>query len=197
MRIIAGTHRGRRIASPEGESTRPLLDRVREAVFSTLGERVEGADVLDLFAGSGAIGLECASRGARSVRSVERGAKALAVLKSNVAELGFGDVVRVVRGDALAPKSWHDADAPDMRYSLAFLDPPYPMIVDPKDRAAVLAAIQALFERALAPEGLLVVHVPARESETLRLPRALDRDVRLYGTSAIVYVTRASASGRS
>ena len=69
MRIIAGELRGRRIEAPEGEATRPMLDRVREAVFSTLGPNVEDAVVLDLFAGSGALGLECASRGAKSPRS--------------------------------------------------------------------------------------------------------------------------------
>lgn len=190
MRIIAGTHRGRRIEAPKGEGTRPMLDRVREAVFSTLGERVEGADVLDLFAGSGALSLECASRGARSVRAIERGAKAHAVLKSNVQELGCADVVRVVRGDALAPKSWREAAAPDARYTLAFMDPPYPMIVDPADRAHVFTAIGALFGGVLAPDATLVLHVPTRESETLRLARDLERDVRTYGTSAIVYVRR-------
>lgn len=190
MRIIAGTHRGRRIEAPEGDATRPMLDRVREAVFSTLAASVEGADVLDLFAGSGALGLESASRGARSVRCVERGGKALLALKSNVAELGFGAVVTIVRGDALAPSSWRAAEGPDPHYALAFLDPPYPLIVDPRTRAAVLAAIPALFESALAPDATLVLHVPARESETLRLPPTLAREVRLYGTSAILYVAR-------
>ncbi len=193
MRIIAGDLRGRRIEAPAGEATRPMLDRVREAVFSTLGPLVEDALVLDLFAGSGALGLECASRGARSVRSVERAVKALDALKTNVAELGLADTVRVIRGDALSPKAWHEADAPDVRYSLAFMDPPYPMIEDPTERAAVLAAIRALFDRALGADATLVLHVAARASETLRFGPGLERDVRLYGSSAIVYVRRESA----
>lgn len=191
MRIIAGELRGRRIEAPAGEATRPMLDRVREAVFSTLGPLAEDAVVLDLFAGSGALGLECVSRGAQSVRSVERAAKALAALKSNVADLGLADRVRVIRGDALSPRSWHDAEAPDVRYSLAFMDPPYPTIDDPTDRPAVLEAIQILFERALTPDATLVLHVASRASETLRFGPSLERDVRLYGSSAIVYVTRA------
>jgi 16S rRNA (guanine966-N2)-methyltransferase len=190
MRIIAGELRGRRIEAPAGEATRPMLDRVREAVFSTLGPLVDDAVVLDLFAGSGALGIECVSRGAKSVRSVERAAKALAALKANVAELGLAESVRVIRGDALLPRSWHDAGAADVRYSLAFMDPPYPMIEDPKDRSAVLEAIRSLFELALSPEATLVLHVAARASETLRFGAGLERDVRLYGSSAIVYVTR-------
>lgn len=195
MRIIAGELRGRRIEAPEGDATRPMLDRVREAVFSTLGPAVEDAVVLDLFAGSGALGLEAASRGAHSVRSLERAAKALVALKANVAELGLKDRVRVIRGDALSPKSWHDSEAQDVRYSLVFMDPPYPMIEDPTERTHVLAAIRALFDSALTPDATLVLHVAARASETLRFGPNLSRDVRLYGSSAIVYVTRQTSPG--
>ncbi len=167
-----------------------MLDRVREAVFSTLGESVEGASVLDLFAGSGALGLECASRGARTVRCVERGARALATLKSNVEELGLKDRVRVIRADALDPRAWHEKDEPDARWSLAFLDPPYPSIDDPLERAKVLAAVRTLFESALEAEASLVLHVATRASETMRFGKGLRSDVRTYGSSAIVYVTR-------
>jgi 16S rRNA (guanine966-N2)-methyltransferase len=191
MRIIAGEFRGRRIEAPEGEATRPMLDRVREAVFSTLSTRVEDAVVLDLFAGSGALGIECASRGARSVRCVERAARALAALKANVSELALAERVRVIRGDALAPKSWHDAGGEDVRYTLAFMDPPYPMIEDARDRTQVLDAVRDLFEQALAPDALLVLHVASRASETLRLGAGLASEVRTYGSSAIVYVSRA------
>jgi 16S rRNA (guanine966-N2)-methyltransferase len=160
-------------------------------VFSTLGPLVEDAVVLDLFAGSGALGIECASRGARSIRSIERAAQALAALKANVADLGLAERVRVIRGDALSPKSWHDAGETDVRYSLAFMDPPYPMIDDANERQSVLDAVRVLFERALAPDAELVLHVAARASETLRFGAGLERDVRLYGSSAIVYVKRA------
>ncbi|MBL8857617.1 MAG: 16S rRNA (guanine(966)-N(2))-methyltransferase RsmD [Planctomycetes bacterium] len=189
MRIIAGELRGRRIAAPEGEGTRPMLDRVREAVFSTLGEHVEDAVVLDLFAGSGALGLESASRGARSVRCIERAKKALDALKLNVTELGVQDRVRVVRGDALAPRSWHDVELGDVRYSLVFLDPPYPMIEDPVERTAVLGAIRKLFEAVLSPNAIVVLHVAARAGEMLRFGPGLEHEMRVYGTSAIVYVT--------
>lgn len=192
MRIIAGELRGRHIDAPDGESTRPMLDRVREAVFSTLGDHVEGAVVLDLFAGSGALGLESASRGAASVRSVERSAPALLVLKQNVADLGLEDRVRVIRGDALQPKSWHGAGEDAARFTLVFMDPPYPLIDDPVERPRVVAAIRNLLETASTRDAILVLHVASRASEWLRFGSGLECDVRTYGTSAIMYVTRAS-----
>jgi len=167
-----------------------MLDRVREAVFSTLGERVEEASVLDLFAGSGTLGLECASRGARRVRCVERGARALATLKQNVADLGVSDRVRVIRADALDPRAWHEKDEPDTRWSLAFLDPPYPMIDDPTERAKLLAAVRTLFEAGLEETATIVLHVATRASETLRFGKGLQSETRTYGSSAIVYVSR-------
>lgn len=166
-----------------------MLDRVREAVFSTLGERVEGASVLDLFAGSGALGLECASRGASRVRCIERGARALATLKKNVAELGVEDRVRVIRADALDPRAWQEKDEPQVRWSLAFLDPPYPLVDDPAERAKLIAAVHTLFTTALAPGATIVLHVATRASETLRFGKELESEVRAYGSSAIVYVT--------
>lgn len=192
MRIIAGELRGRKIEAPEWDGTRPMLDRVREAVFSTLGEWVEDAVVLDLFAGSGALALECVSRGARHVRCLERAARALATLKENVAELGVKDRVRVIRGDALSPKTWFEPDGTDVRYTLVFMDPPYPMIDDPNTRAEVLRAVRALFESALAPGGTVVLHLATRAAETMRYGPGIEMDVRTYGSSAIVYLTRAA-----
>lgn len=108
MRIIAGEFGGRRIEAPDTQGTRPMLDRVRESVFATLGNAVEGARVLDLYAGSGSLGLEALSRGAVHVRFVEQAKVALDALKANVAELGVKERVRVIRGNALARASWHD-----------------------------------------------------------------------------------------
>src|SRR4051812_48223225 len=99
-----------------------MLDRVREALFSTLQPWLRDAVVLDLFAGSGSLGLEALSRGASHVRFVERGAPALAVLRANVDALRVGSRVQVFVGDALAPASWPPA------VDVALLDPPYAMI---------------------------------------------------------------------
>src|SRR5262245_22796072 len=108
MRIIAGRQRGRRIRAPEGLGTRPMLDRVREAMFATLMPWLLDANVLDLFAGSGSLGLEALSRGARSARMVERHAPTLALLRDNLAALALEDRATVVRGDALAATTWGD-----------------------------------------------------------------------------------------
>lgn len=121
MRIIAGEFRGRTLRPPPDRRTRPTADRVREAWFSILGEDVVGARVVDLFAGSGTLGLEALSRGASVVEFVERGRRALAVLRANIAALDAEDRVRVHRGDALQFAEALAADA----FDIAVADPPY------------------------------------------------------------------------
>ena len=121
MRIIAGQFRGRHLRPPPGRRVRPTADRVREAWFSILGDAVVGARVLDLFAGSGALGLEALSRGAEHVTFVELAAPSLAALRANVADLGVETRVAIRRGDALRFVAGLDL-AP---YDLAFADPPY------------------------------------------------------------------------
>jgi 16S rRNA (guanine966-N2)-methyltransferase len=118
MRVIAGELGGRRLTSARGITTRPTAERVREALFSMLGP-LEGAQVLDLFAGSGALGIEALSRGAARVTFVERAPSALAALRSNIEALELSDRSRVLRGDALAALQGDD------KYDLVFLDPPY------------------------------------------------------------------------
>src|SRR5918998_6335794 len=100
MRVVAGTHGGRRLATPPGSATRPTSDRVREALFSILGAAVDGARVLDLFAGSGALGIEALSRGAAEATFVERAPAALRALRGNLAALGIEAAVHA--GDARA-----------------------------------------------------------------------------------------------
>jgi 16S rRNA (guanine966-N2)-methyltransferase len=120
VRIIGGTHRGRRIAAPKGAHTRPSGDRVREALFNLVGP-VGGASVLDLYAGSGALGLEALSRGAAFALFIDEGAEARALLRENVATLGLGGTTRIFRRDATKLGAAHPIEA----FSLAFLDPPY------------------------------------------------------------------------
>jgi 16S rRNA (guanine966-N2)-methyltransferase len=121
MRIIAGEFRGRRIQPPPGSHVRPTADRVREAWFSILGDAVPGATVLDLFAGSGALGLEALSRGAAHVTFVELSPPSLQALRGNIATLGVADRVTVHRGDALR---FVDR-LPERAFDVAFADPPY------------------------------------------------------------------------
>ena len=122
LRIIAGEARGRRLKTPEGMDVRPTTSRVREAVFNSLCSQgsLEGADVLDLFAGSGALGLEAVSRGAASATFVESAPPALAALRANIDATGFTDRCRVVPGDVMEELSRLGGD-----FDVALCDPPY------------------------------------------------------------------------
>ncbi len=194
MRIIAGEHRGRRIAAPGGERTRPMLDRVREALFSTLGERVEGAQVLDLFAGSGSLALEALSRGAEQAVLLERNPTALEALAANIEELGLVERAWIVRGSALDPKLWRPKPKkgrPELRerYEIVFFDPPYPQLEHPRTRPELLQAVDELLAHWIVPGGVLVFHTPARGTEWVRLQAPCTRDTRLYGSSALLYLS--------
>jgi 16S rRNA (guanine966-N2)-methyltransferase len=168
MRIVAGQWRGRRIEAPAGQAVRPTLDRVREAWMSILQRHIPGSRVLDLFAGSGALGLECLSRGAVSADFVEQDRRTLSCLTRNVAALGAGDSVTVHRTDALRFAESLDVAA----YDLAFADPPYA-----GGAAEKLAALW--LERPFS--SILSVEHDARNP----LPGA--SETRRYGTSAITF----------
>jgi 16S rRNA (guanine(966)-N(2))-methyltransferase RsmD len=187
VRIIAGEHRGRRIAAPPGLDTRPMLDRVREAMFSTLGRRVAGAGVLDLYAGSGSLGLEALSRGARRARMIEKDTRAIAVLRENVELLGLGERVQIVRGDALRKDLWNPL-LEEERTDLVFLDPPYRLVEDPESRARILECVEHLMGAVLDPAGCLVLHIPSRALDWLRTRGPWRRDERRYGSSGLLYL---------
>ena len=121
MRIVAGRWRGRTIKAPAGDRVRPTADRVREAWMSIVHPELPGARVLDLFAGSGALGLEALSRGAEHCDFVETAARSLAALRANVDKLGAAVAARIVRGDAL---KFAERLSPGA-YDIAFADPPY------------------------------------------------------------------------
>lgn len=186
MRIIGGRFRGRRIEAPPGRSTRPMLDRVREAMFSTLGPWLAGAHVLDLFAGSGSLGLEALSRGAVEVVFVEQDPFTLDLLRDNVGALGVEDSVQVVAGSALDRRAWRMAAPPDV----VFFDPPYPMLAGAA-RSALLRAVRTLVERRCADEGVLVFHAPRGALDAAAF-RGLTVASRHYGTNALWYLQRAA-----
>ena len=146
MRIVAGSARGRKLVAPEGADTRPTSDRVREAVFNALysqDDAVAGATVVDLFAGTGALGLEAHSRGAAHVTFVERNPRALGVLEQNIAGTGADrTALTVVRADAL---DWLARLGDSQRFDLALLDPPYDFTAWP-DLLAALPATLAVIE---------------------------------------------------
>ena len=153
MRIIGGAWRGRSLSAPSGTATRPTSDRVRQALFDMLWhapwggrEAVEGAIVLDAFAGTGALGLEALSRGAATATFLERDRAALTALRANIAACGAGDRTRALNADALRP-------LPGVPSTLVFLDPPYNEGIVPRAVAALAGAGW------LAPGALLVAEV--------------------------------------
>src|ERR671930_1474239 len=121
MRVIAGRYRGRRLRTPRGHTTRPSAERVREAVFSILGD-IEGLSVLDLFAGSGMLGIEALSRGARDCVFVDSDPRAAACIRSNLATLGVTAAVSVRDAVAYVREA---AAAHSDRFDVVFVDPPY------------------------------------------------------------------------
>jgi 16S rRNA (guanine966-N2)-methyltransferase len=168
--VIAGRAKGRRLKAP-GEGTRPMMDRVREALFSSLGPRVTGAEVLDLYAGSGSIGLEALSRGAGRVVFVEKGRRALGVLRDNLEAVGLGG--EIVAGDVVA----YLESSPD-RFDLVFVDPPYDHPL-----ASVEEVLRKLSSR-LRVGGVVVVHRRA-ESGIPEVPGLSLEDCRRYGSTEI------------
>ena len=178
MRVIAGEFKGQRLLAPRGWKVRPTSDRVREAIFSALGERVEGAAVLDLYAGTGALAIEALSRGAARAVLVDRDTRPAL---GNVERLGLGDRAQLIRADV---ERWlgQGSGGPDARkFDLVFVDAPYRLA----DRVTDLLDIH--LPELLAPGGRAVVESGAGRPlriaslERLRQRRYGAADVSMYG----------------
>ncbi len=184
-RVIAGSAGGRTLRTPPGSGTRPTSDRVREAVFSALDARdaIRGSRVLDLYAGSGALGLEAASRGAPQVVLVESDRRAADVITANARDLGLPGirVVRTTVAAHLAPDP-----GPTEAADLVFADPPYDL-----DDSALTAVLDRLRAGWLAPGGLLVVERSTRSAQP-GWPDGIHPATkpRKYGETTIWYATR-------
>ena len=155
MRVVGGKFRSRPLAGPKSDAVRPTADRLREALFNILahsyGDPVTGARVLDLFAGTGALGIEAMSRDAAYVLFVDEGVEARALLRNNVEALGLGGVTRIFRRDATNLGPAHPIEA----FSLVFLDPPYGKSLAEK---ALMSAREGGW---LKPDALIVVEEAA------------------------------------
>jgi 16S rRNA (guanine966-N2)-methyltransferase len=174
MRVVAGRLGGRRLRAPRGRDTRPTSDRVREALFSMLGP-LDGARVLDLYAGSGALAIEALSRGAASATLVERDARAIKVIRANLDALGLGpEEARVVHATAAA--ALQDASARGDAYDLVLLDPPY------RDAPALGRDLSRALPALLAPDARVVAESDRRAPLALGLPVLRERR---YGDTLI------------
>lgn len=177
MRIIAGSWRGRPLLPPTDRAIRPTGDRAREALFGILEHGqppVRGARFLDLFCGSGAVGLEAASRGAAEVLLVDRDPAALALARANLARLGAPPNVSLLAADAARPGPARRA------YDLAFLDPPY-------RSGLATPALAGLLEGWLAPAARIVVELGAKDPLEIPDGYALEQE-RRYGAARFVFL---------
>lgn len=187
LKIIAGVYGSRVLRSVRGLGTRPLLGQVKAAIFNVLNETIPDAVVWDLFAGTGATGIEALSRGAREVIFVEKNNRAIDVLRGNLQMLGEDAVARgrVLRGDAWEPPpQGPEAPAPDV----IFLDPPYALVVEDPVKS-VYRARQLV--QSLAPRGCLVFHFEAGVLDEDDFDDDLTVDLREWGSSAIAFLWRA------
>lgn len=178
MRVVAGSLRGRPIVAPEGMATRPTTDRVREATFNSLDSwgAIDGAVVADLFAGSGALGIEALSRGARSCTFVERDRDALRAIRANVDKLGLSDRTSVVAGDAMSVVvTLRGVD-------LVLVDPPYGFTA--WDR--LLAALEPI----LAPDAFVVLE---SDRPVALSPGWEELRAKRYGRTWVAFVRRTTA----
>lgn len=191
LRVIAGSARGRRLRTLPGRGTRPTSDRVKEALFNILGRKVEGARVLDLYAGTGNLGIEALSRGAAAAVFVDSNPACRRLIAENLAALGWADRGRVVEMDAAAAVRLLGRRGE--RFDLVFVDPPY-------ERGLIRPTLAAMAEGGvLAPGGIAVVeHSPREGLEPL--PRGWElADRRRYGATLVSFVVESgrerSASG--
>jgi 16S rRNA (guanine966-N2)-methyltransferase len=206
LKIIGGTYGGRVLRSVRGLGTRPLLGQVREALFNILQEQVPGAYVWDLFAGTGASGLEALSRGAERVLFVEKNGRALDILRGNLQALGPDAVERAIvqRGDAWDPPVLTAAPAGDeaggeaggasggasgeVAPDIVFLDPPYALVAE--DPAKALVRARRLLERA-ARGGCVLFHFETGVLDEDDFDDDVDVDLREWGSTAIAFMWRA------
>jgi len=186
MRIIAGEHRGRLLLAPQGETTRPITDRVKQSLFDILAPQIEGALVYDCFAGTGSMGLESLSRGAKFATFFEIDRSALARLSQNIAAIKASDRSRIVSGDLFR---WFDLSTrrPDSTNAsgadIVFLDPPYRFLRDHSDEILQLAL--HLSHGHLQPRATVVFRHDVKDE--LPLPRLEKFDQREYGDMTLEF----------
>ncbi|MDE0674586.1 MAG: 16S rRNA (guanine(966)-N(2))-methyltransferase RsmD [bacterium] len=176
MRVIGGRYRGLRLSAPRGRGTRPPTGRVRESIFSALGERAKEADVLDLYAGSGSFGIEALSRGGRSAVFVERRRQAVAALRSNLDAVGAGDSAEVFSSSV---ESYLAVPDDGRRFNIVFADPPWD--ISSEDVAGMLEKVSGLMTR-----GAVAVVTRRASDDVPAAPGLAIEDRRRHGDTQII-----------
>lgn len=181
MRIIGGTHRGRVLAEFKGENIRPTADRVKESLFNVLSREIYGARILDLFCGSGALGLECLSRGARTAVFNDCSKESVAVLTANVKKLGVREACEIYTSDYLACLAKLGG-----KFDIVFLDPPYRF-----DYGAIAA--KEIIRRDLLAEGGVIVYERDEPYAENGAEGLIVSDVRKYGKTYLSFLRKAES----
>ena len=184
MRVVAGTQKGRDIKNPQGWACRPTSARVREALFSILSDHVAGAQVLDLYAGTGAIGIESLSRGARHVVFVENQAKTAWLLRDNIERCGYTRqcivLTRNVETFLTAPPAWHEP----LTFDIVFADPPY-------QRTDLTQLLERLsLSGTLAPDGRAILEHETRRPVPTRVGSLAQTRQARYGDTTLTFYQR-------
>ena len=182
MRVIAGTAKGRKLQMVPGEGTRPITDRAKEALFSILGDWIIDARVLDLFGGTGAVGIEALSRGAESVQFVDLDRRAVQTIRANLERCNFSDQAQVERGDSFKFLKRYEGEP----YDLIYVAPP-----QYKDMwRKALHQIDAN-PGLLAKYGAVIVQIHPREDESVELQYLEEYDRRRYGSVLLIFYAAA------
>ncbi len=181
IRVIAGAAKGRRLKMVPGDGTRPIMDRVKQALFNILGDDVVGARVLDLFAGTGSVGIEALSRGAAYVELVEADRTAADVIRENLTTTQLGERARVVRGDVYA----HLKRAPEIGFD-------YIHVAPPQYRDLWVTALEALDAQPawVNPDGWVCAQIDPTEYKPLELKNLTLVSERKYGSTLLVFYER-------
>jgi len=181
MRVIGGTLRGRKLGLLQGRSIRPTSDRVREALFNILGSKPVDATILDLFAGTGALGIEALSRGAKQAVFIDKAPQTIHVLRKNIALCGLEARSRIIQWDIV--KSLGCLQAYHQAFDLVFLDPPY-------HQAMVQSALEHLLRSGtLADDAWIVVEQPFKEAVMPTATGLICEDHRRYGHTMLTFFT--------
>ena len=184
MRVISGTARGTKLSSIDSQATRPTLDRVKESLFNIIRERIENSIVLDLFAGSGAIGIEFISRGAKKVYFCEKSHEATQMIYKNLEKTRFIDKSKVLEKDYM--KCLVDLKRENIKFDAIFIDPPY------KEDIAVKAIEQIISLDLLSKTGIIILETDEKERELKELERIHIEvnDLRKYGRVYLIFLSR-------
>ncbi|MGS0764167.1 16S rRNA (guanine(966)-N(2))-methyltransferase RsmD [Syntrophomonas curvata] len=180
MRVISGTARGKRLQAPRGTDTRPITDMIKEALFNVLGSGIGGASLLDLFAGSGSVGIEALSRGARQVVFIDNSHNAVRVIRDNLNNCGFTQGFELYRNDVF--RAVEILARRKTKFDYIYADPPFTV-------EAIFGPLLETLDRTslLAPDGSLIIRSPRRMILPLKLKSLQEYRVNNYGESTLHY----------